>query len=318
MKSIVLVYGGEGSEHEISKISASYIKEQIDTTKFNLSVFELDKNFNFIQDSKKFILTPNRTLNHKDEKIVVDYVIPCLHGYPGETGDFQSILNAYQIPYLGCDSESSKICFNKFLTKLVLENIGINTTPFITVDKDNMKPANLFFENHKEVFVKATNQGSSIGCYKISNKIELQDKINMAFTLSSHVILEKALKPREIEVAAFEFEGKVHITSASEVSHEGSFYDYDEKYSGQSSAKTTLVPILNDTIKRKITELSFKIFKSLKLKDLSRIDFFLVDEEIYVNEINTFPGMTSISLFPKMMEHYGVSFKSFIEEKLDV
>lgn len=318
MKNIVLVYGGEGSEHEISKISASYIQEQIDTSKFNLKVFELDKNFNFIQDSKKFTLTPNKTLAHKDEIIAVDYVIPCLHGYPGETGDFQSILNAYQIPYLGCDSESSKICFNKFLTKLVLENIGIKTTPFITVQKDNLKLADTFFETHKEVFVKATNQGSSIGCYKVSNKNDLRAKINEAFNLSKHVILEKALKPREIEVAAFEFEGKVHITSASEVSHGGSFYDYDEKYSGNSSAKTTLEPNLSKEIKQKLTDLSFKIFTALKLKDLSRIDFFLVDQEIYVNEINTFPGMTSISLFPKMMEHYGVSFKSFIEEKLDV
>lgn len=318
MKNIVLVYGGEGSEHEISKISASYIQEQIDSSKFNLQVFELDKNFNFIQDSKSFTLTPNKTLAHKGETVEIDYVIPCLHGYPGETGDIQSILSAYQIPYLGCDSESSKICFNKFLTKLVLEHIGIKTTPFITVQKENLKLADSFFETHKEVFVKATNQGSSIGCYKVSNKDNLQAKINEAFNLSKHVILEKALTPREIEVAAFEFEGKVHVTSASEVSHDGSFYDYNEKYSGSSSAKTTLEPKLSKKTKQELAELSFKIFTTLKLKDLSRIDFFLVGEDIYVNEINTFPGMTSISLFPKMMEHYGVSFKAFIEEKLNV
>lgn len=318
MKNIVLVYGGEGSEHDISKISASYIQKQVDTSKFNLITFELDKNFNFIMDSKKYTLTPNKTLTNENEVISVDYVIPCIHGYPGETGDFQSILDAYQIPYLGCDSESSKICFNKFLTKLVLENLDIKTTPFITVIKDRPKANLEFLKTHQVVFVKATNQGSSIGCYKVSTSDELLSKIDEAFTLSKHVILEKALSPREIEVAAFEFEGKIHVTSPSEVTHDGSFYDYEEKYSGNSSARTNLAPVLEDHVKKRLEDLSFQIFTSLKLKDLSRIDFFVVGSDIYVNEINTFPGMTSISLFPKMMEHYGVSFKSFIEEKLNV
>ncbi len=318
MKNIALVYGGEGSEHSISKLSAKYIEENIDTNKFNLNIFELDKGLNFLKDSKAYSLLPNKTLVHKDESIDIDYLIPCIHGYPGETGDIQSILDAYQIKYLGCESEASKICFNKILTKLFLEHIGVKTTPFISVTKDDFSNSMEFLQIHKTVFVKATNQGSSIGCYKVDNQEDLKEKIDIAFTLSKHVILEVFVTPRELEVAVFEYKGEIHITSPSEIIHEGKFYDYDEKYSNSSSAKTTLTPKLSEKQLLQIKEISLKVFKELKLKDLSRLDFFLVENELYVNEVNTFPGMTSISLFPKMMESYGVEFRSFIEEKLSV
>lgn len=318
MKNVALVFGGEGSEHDISKISASFIEQNLRKSPHNIEVFELDKHFSFIQGNKKFTLYPDKVLRCEGINFKIDYLIPCIHGYPGETGDFQSILSAYNINYLGCDSESSKVCFNKTLTKLMLEHLGINTTPFLVVTSDNFEKQISFLKQHKEIFVKATNQGSSIGCYKVQDEKDLKSKIEEAFKLSKHVIIEKSLKPRELEVAVFEYQGQVHISHPSEVTYSGTFYDYSEKYSGKSSAQTNLKPDLSKKVIQNIKEITRVIFSELKLKDLSRVDFFLVDDQIFVNEVNTFPGMTSISLFPKMMQDYGVSFESYIQERIDV
>ena len=318
MKNIALVYGGGGSEHEISKISAQFLSEQIDSKDFNLKVFELDKNFLFTSEDKTYELSANKSFVTDDERFTVDYVIPCIHGYPGESGDFQSLLNAYSIPYLGCGSEASTICFNKAITKLMLEHHGVQTTPFISADAHDFSMAHEFFKKHKTVFVKATNQGSSIGCYKVENTKDLENKITEAFKFSNSVIIESFIKAREIEVAVFEFNAKVNATHPAEIICTNNFYDYEEKYSSTSSTKTIIKADIDPKIAKQINDISQKVFKVLKLKDLSRIDFFLDHDKIFVNEINTFPGMTAISMFPKMMKEHGVEFKSFIKERINV
>jgi D-alanine-D-alanine ligase len=252
----------------------------------------------------------------------MDYVIPCVHGFPGETGDLQSLLDLAGLPYLGCGSEASKNCFNKITTKLWFDALGIPNTPYVFLSEntaESHEKALTAFDQWGSVFVKAACQGSSVGCYKVTAASELASCINDAFTYSDQVLVEKTIKPRELEVAAYEYNGELIITKPGEVKAPSeSFYSYEEKYS-QQSASHTLVEA-DDLTEQQVADIRHyarRAFEQMKLKDLSRIDFFLSEEnEILLNEINTFPGMTPISMFPKMLENHGEVFQRFLAQAI--
>lgn len=321
-KNVILIYGGAGSEHEISKVSAGYLSSMINKDDYHVLEVEIRENFEWFQQEHKVQLNFDGELVYQDaRRIKVDVVIPCIHGYPGETGDLQSYLEMIKVPYLGSNSESGLICFNKILTKLWLDKIGVPTTEFIAISSlndENIEKVNSFFDKHSKIFVKAASQGSSVGCYPVVDKDEIASTLEKAFTYSDFVLIEKNIIARELEVSAFEYQGKIHITSPGEIICPDKFYSFEEKYD-QSSHTSTIVEIddLDLSEIKKIKNYASMAFKSLKLRDLSRIDFFYtVDGEILLNEINTFPGMTPISMFPKMMENYGVKFEDFISDRL--
>ncbi|MBD65883.1 MAG: D-alanine--D-alanine ligase [Halobacteriovoraceae bacterium] len=321
MHNILLLTGGGGTEHEISIISAQYIKSQIDKERFNIIEVEINKQKDWIWNGQKSELSFDQHLKTRKEKIKIDAVIPCLHGFPGETGDIQGMLEVLGIPFLGCGSQGSIFCFNKLVTKLLLENAGLKTTPFLNINPAHYKDeAELFLETHGDIFVKATNQGSSVGCYKITgqNKELLHQRIKEALTLSSYVILEKAVVGRELELSAFEFNNEVHLTKPGEILTGSEFYDYEDKYSEQSTAKTIVEAenIPRDVLGQ-IFEQAKTAFAALQIRHLARIDFFYsVEGEVFINEVNTFPGHTKISMFPMMMENYGVKYSDFINQHL--
>lgn len=322
-KNILLIYGGGGTEHEISEVSARFLKTQVDSNVFNVYEVEIKHDSSWSFEGKEVWLDFNSCLFIDQQKeCTIDLVIPCLHGFPGETGDLQSYLEMIKVPFIGCGSETSKICFNKASTKLWLESSKIPTTPFITVSSPNeeqLQTAHDFFKLHKSVFVKATNQGSSVGCYPVNSEDELADTVMAAYALSPYVIIEKSIKGRELEVAVFEYNNSIHCTPPGEIVCPSQFYSYDEKYNKESQTKTFIeAPNLSKQQMNKIKNYALKAFEVLKLRHLCRVDFFLADDgEIFINEINTFPGMTPISMFPKMMEHHGVSFKNFFAQILD-
>lgn len=170
-----------------------------------------------------------------------------------------------------------------------------------------------------KVFVKAARQGSSVGCYNVTDKSQLKDAIKNAFTYSDQVLIEKSIKPRELEVAAYELNGELKITKPGEViAPEGAFYTYEEKYSADSHSLTVLeAEGLSEAQLQQIEDYSRKVFTHMNLKNLSRIDFFLTEAgQVYLNEVNTFPGMTPISMFPKLMEHNGDKFHQFLEQTI--
>ncbi len=302
-KSILLLYGGGSSEHEISVLSANFIEKSL---------------------KDEFIITKVETA--KNEKITLDnypkfdYVIPCYHGHPGETGTIQSWLEMQAIPYLGVGPEASAICFNKVSSKLWFSALGIPNTPYKFLSSINeISVAKSAIEQWGTVFIKASNQGSSVGCFKLDSTNELLPRLQEAFKLSPYVLIEQAMKARELEVSVYQYQGKTYATTPCEiVCPENGHYSYDEKYSSDSSSKTLVVaPNISQKCIEQIQSYSIKAFDKLKLKDLSRIDFFLSDnEDIFLNEINTFPGMTSISMFPKMMENNGHSFHDFLKDAI--
>lgn len=351
-KNILLVAGGDGSEHDISLISSKYVEQKLRSIgdycvlscvfhdhKFvfgdgRIGYFTQGNHF-VIEDAQAHHVdtkaayetdclrgaTGDMLSFSKREELVIDCAVPCLHGKPGETGEMQALFELHNVPFIGCAQEASVNCFNKVTTKFYLSALNIENTPSIFIASSSeaeLKRAHEAFNNFGgDVYVKAACEGSSIGCYHVKNESELDKAITDALSYSDLVLIEKTIEHRELEVAAFEYQGKLHLTNPGEIIIPSDlFYTFDEKYSEKSSSTTTvdvkdLTPIQLDMIK----SMAERAFKGLNLRHLSRIDFFLAtDGTIYLNEINTFPGMTPISMFPKLVEHSGVKMEDFFKD----
>ncbi|ENP8449369.1 D-alanine--D-alanine ligase [Vibrio parahaemolyticus] len=322
IKNILLLCGGGSSEHEISLLSANFVEQQLNLIQ-NVKVTRVEiKNEGWVTDQGELVYLDLNTkqLCSNESNQTIDFIVPCIHGFPGETGDIQSLFEIAGIPYLGCGPEASSNSFNKITSKLWYDALDIPNTPYLFLtrnDEDAHRQAEQAFEKWGKVFVKAARQGSSVGCYSVTEKQAIAKAVNDAFGYSDQVLVEKAVKPRELEVAAYEMNGELHITKPGEViAPDGAFYSYDEKYSS-SSHSLTEVEAKNLTQEQidKIRHASETVFKQMNLRHLSRIDFFLTeDNEIYLNEVNTFPGMTPISMFPKMLQNNGHKFHEFLED----
>ena len=325
-KNVLLLFGGGGTEHEVSAVSVKYIKDCLSSmSQVNLTTIEIDRSGHWVDEKgKKFLLDAKRYLRSFDQDgdagIRIDVAVPCIHGYPGETGELPAYFEMIGLPYLGCNSETSKMCFNKITTKLWATALGVANTPYIFLadaSKDSLEKALGFQALHGDVVVKASNQGSSVGCYLVEKGKDATTAIKEAFALSPFVLMEKRMKPRELEISVYEFDGKLQISYPGEIISPNSFYTYEEKYSAVSKTATVIkAENLTSEQVRTMTDYGARLYHGLKLRHLSRVDFFLQDGTIYLNEINTFPGMTPISMFPKMMEANGHSFKTFLEQHI--
>lgn len=326
-KNVLLLCGGGGPEHEVSLVSVKHIKEKLLSLPYvNLTMIEIDKNNSWIDESgKKFLLDAKGHLRSFEQDgnpgLKIDVAVPCIHGYPGETGDIQSYFEMIKLPYLGCNSETSKMCFNKITTKMWATALGVANTPYEFISEDNEESRALiraFQAKHGDIVVKASNQGSSVGCYMVEKATDPTATLTKAFTFSPFVLVEKRMKPRELEVSAYMFNDKLHISYPGEIiTPSTSFYSYEEKYSSGSQTTTaTRAEGLTEAQVKQISDYATKLFIGMKLRHLSRIDFFLDNGTIYLNEINTFPGLTPISMFPKMMEANGHSFKEFLDQHI--
>jgi D-alanine-D-alanine ligase len=313
-KRVLLLCGGGGPEHEISLISAKYIEKILSQIpQLDLTIKEL------------------KTFPEKEDLLETEYIIPCIHGPPGETGEVQAFFDDLKIPYLGAGIKASQICFNKITTKLWLEQLNIPVTPYkgnipVTpykgLESKDMDAAYEFFDKWGSVFIKPASQGSSIGCALVEKREELEKMVDEAFKYSKQVLLEKVIDGRELEVATYEIGGNVVATYPGEIllkEAKDAFYTYREKYDDTSKVTTnTKAKNLNKNTIAMLKDFSVKAFKGLGIKHLARVDFFLTsDNQIYLNEINTFPGMTPISMFPKMLQARGDKFSDFLMEKID-
>ena len=308
-KNVLLICGGGGSEHDVSLVSVKHIQDCLKNVPgISVTTYEMTKSGEWKNE-----------LGSLAQK--ADVVIPCIHGYPGETGDLQSYLEMIGVPYLGCNSETSKMCFNKITTKLWATALGVPNTPYFflsDLSEKNLQKALAFHKENGDVVIKASNQGSSVGCYLVEKNQDAVETIKKAFELSPFVLIEKRVYPREIEVSVYEFDGKLQISYPGEIICPSKFYSFEEKYSSGSATTTEVrAQNLTDEQVKIITEYSARLYHGLKLRHLSRIDFFLDDSGIYLNEINTFPGLTPISMFPKMMEANGHSFKEYLSQHIN-
>jgi D-alanine-D-alanine ligase len=321
-KNIVVLCGGGGTEHDVSLVSSKFVYQNIrDLGLYNVYLVEIGKDKLYRdQFGDTCEINFRRELVIQDKKVPLHFAVPCIHGPPGETGEIQSYFEMIGLPYMGCGPEASVICFNKVTSKLWFNALDIPNTPFAFLTSVNdLEKAYQLFDRFGKIFVKAASQGSSVGCFQVFKREEIKTIITEAFTYSEYVLVEQMLNARELEISTYEFNNEIVTTVPGEIVCPGKFYSFEEKYDPKSLTTTELVaPNLSPEVITKMRAYAEKAFRCLKLRHLSRIDFFYTDKgEIFLNEINTFPGMTPISMFPKMMENHGHSYNQFLKELIE-
>ena len=318
MKKALILFGGNSFEHEISCKSVNFIIKNIDTNLFEYSVAGLDYNNNLYKVDKYLYINKNWKNNIKEQVIDIvsyfksfDIIFPIIHGNTLEDGKLQSLFELFNIKYVGSNSYSSLISYDKLITKILLEKYSIPQVPYYIYNKDlNIKDIKF------PVIVKPCKCGSSIGISIANNKKELKNSIKKALKYDSQIIIEKFIKNnRELECAILQKKHKLVISDIGEIINNGKWYDYDSKYESKTN---TVISDIDDKIKKEIKFYCSKIFKILNCSNLSRIDFLydIENKKLYFNEINTMPGFTDISMYPKLMENEGISFKNLITNLL--
>lgn len=314
MKNVLILFGGNSYEHEISCMSINFIKNNIDKKLFNYKIVGIDFNNEWFEIDKTCEIDKNWK-NQSIKKIdnIIEYlksfdkVFPIIHGNTGEDGKLQSIFELNNIKYVGCNSFSSLICYDKLLTKLILEKNNIEQVPYY-IYNENLNLNSIEFP----VIVKPCKCGSSIGISVCNNKKELLKGIKTAIKYDKNILIERYLTNKlELECAILKRKNKLYISDIGEIKNEDNWYDYNSKYVNKTN---TEISKINKQLKKEIKKIAKNIFYLLYCKDMSRIDFFydLNSKKLYFNEINTIPGFTEISMYPKLINKLGINSKKLI------
>lgn len=312
MKKILILFGGNSLEHEVSYLSAKAVYENIDKRKYKVENCYLDKKNNFytvenIKDINNVKIVDNPIKYLKN----FDLVLNIMHGKTGEDGKLQGLLEFLNIKYIGPDSESSILGFNKILSKILFKQENIPQVPYKCFTKETID-----FEKIKElgypIIVKPARGGSSIGINVANNKKEALKAIKIALKCDKDIIVEKYIKARELECAILETK-EIYVSTIGEITYDSNYYDYDTKYYS-NKYKLNIPADIPEGLEKTIKEYAKKAFQAINARGLSRVDF-LYDEtqkKVYLNEINTIPGFTDISMYPKLLIHDKYTFKTLL------
>ena len=308
MKKVCILCGGKSAEHEISLLSAENIFNAIDKTQFEPVLVKIDKTGQWQSELQM------------NEVFQFDVVFPILHGPFGEDGTIQGLLKMADIPFVGPDVLGSAVGMDKDIMKRLLRDAQIPIGKFIVL-KNNEKTLT-FTEAEAAVgspfFIKPANMGSSVGISKVRNETEFTAAVKDAFQYDSKIIIEEFIPGREIECAVLGNEAPA-ASMPGEIIPTHDFYSYDAKYLDENGASLQIPANLDEVTKKRIQDLAVKVFQILCCEGLSRVDFFLKDNgEILVNEINTMPGFTKISMYPKMWEASGISYTDLITRLIEL
>lgn len=302
MEKITVIYGGKSFEHDISIRSYKSFVENINK-KYQLSTIYVDKDGLWYENNKLM----NNIVDFLKEQ---DVIFSLIHGNIGEDGKLQGLFETFDIKYVGSNTISSALAMDKAFCKIILDKYNIKQVPYVILNKKT-KIKEITSKLNYPVIVKPANGGSSIGISIANNARELVKALSNAFKYDKKVVVEKFVKARELEVGVIENNGII-CSSIGEIKSQG-FYDFDSKY-----IKDTEV-IVNADLKKetklKIKEYAREIFKILECSGFARVDFLYdeINEELYFNEINTIPGFTDISMFPKLFINDGYSYSEIID-----
>lgn len=343
-KNICVVFGGISSEHEVSKMSAKTVLSNIDYEKFNVYPIFITKDGSWklfegeIKDvaaknpeeyaASDAIISPDRAdkclikfnKDGKAEKIHIDAAFPVLHGKYGEDGTIQGLFSLAGIPYAGSGVVGSGVCMDKCMAKILFENAGINQAKWVEVKKGDELNAKLVEEKlGYPVFVKPSAAGSSVGVTKANNEAELKAAVEFAFEHDYKVLIEEAINAREVEISLIGNLSPECSPYAGEIMPAKEFYDFEAKYEDESSKLMLPAPISEDTLKH-IKACAVRAYKICECRGFARVDFFVekTTGEVYLNEINTLPGFTEISMYPKLWSLSGISIKELITRLIDL
>ncbi len=328
MIKLGIIYGGISTEHDISVMSAKSIIENLDKEKYEIHeiyINEYGKYFEKGSGEREEIYNLVWTL--KD----LDVLFPVLHGLGGEDGTIQGMFEMLKIPYVGSGVLASSIGMDKVYTKVIFEKARIDQAPYIYIkkNKDGYAIIDEKFEEEEfkiekitdkikfPMFVKPSNSGSSIGVKKATNNSELKMAIEHAGKYDNKILVEQGIDAREIECAVLEDKDIITSTVGEIISAE-EFYSFDAKYNIQES-KTIIPAEIEESKMEEIKKLAVKAFKAIDGKGLARVDFFIEKEtnKIYINEINTMPGFTKISMYPKLLEAIGITYSELLDKLIE-
>ena len=310
---ILLILGGEGSEHDVSKMGAKNVLEAFSKTDFIVESCEIARDGTW---SKSFDEISNGGF---------DAIFPLIHGKGGEDGAISAMGEILKIPVVGCDMRASQLAWDKDFCKIILSQNNIPVVPWRTfhegeIISDFQKISDEL--DSKILFIKPAREGSSIGVSCATNEIEFRDAIKKAFEYDDKILIEKAIMGRELECSVLGNSPEISVTGIGEITPpKDTFYSYEEKYSDES--RTGLdIPAQNlpDKICEKIQNFAKTAFIAIGGNGLSRIDFFYDENsgEIFLNEINTMPGFTNISMYPKLWENDGLSYDELLKKLVEL
>ena len=301
-----ILFGGKSAEHEVSLLSAKNVIEAIDKNKYKPILIKIDKNGKW---SNKF--------NFKG----IDVVFPILHGPFGEDGTVQGLLKTVGIPFVGPSVLGSAIGMDKEVSKRLWRDAGLFIAKFLVFHKHEVNKIN-FSRVKKELglplFIKPSNLGSSVGISKVNSKKEFEIGIKEAFKYDSKIIIEENVKGREIECAILGNENPI-ASIPGEVIPKKDFYSYEAKYIDENGAILEIPASLTKSKQKEIQNLAIKAFQIICCEGLSRVDFFLTDKgKLIINEINTIPGFTNISMYPRLWKESGISYSKLIDKLIQL
>ncbi len=350
--SLALIFGGRSSEHEISLISAINVIKNLNRDKYQLTLISIDKsgNWNFHENEDTiFINTDNpKTIALQKEgaqsiglipgpkKVIfynfdkkeflpsIDIIFPILHGAYGEDGAIQGLFQMIDIPFVGAGLMASSMAMDKDVTKRILRDYKLPIVDYQIFykwdfDENEVDVDSIIKKLGLPLFIKPANAGSSVGVFKVTEKSEIIQKIQMAFKYDSKVLLEKAIKGREIECAVLGNK-KINSSPLGEIIPKHEFYSYEAKYLDENGALlVTPAENIPEKIVEKIQAMALEACRALNLEGMARVDFFLDSTgNIYINEVNTIPGFTKISMYPRLWSLAGTSYSELIDSLIQL
>lgn len=329
--TVMLLFGGESSEHDVSISSARNVYAAIDDTKFDVQLGFIDVNGKWwllesfdnnevtthnaaqlvpVLGSESFMTIPHNRL------VKPDVLLPILHGKNGEDGSVQGLAQLLHIPIVGCDMTASSICMDKLATKEILSTHNIAVAAYEVHRQYDPAPDfnHLSMRLGSPMFVKPARAGSSVGVSKVYSEEELIQALELAHEHDEVALIERGITGREVEVAVLGNPPHHQTSGVGEIKSGGDFYSYTAKYSTESNSQVIIPAELPDDVVVRIRQQAGLVYEILGCKGLARVDFFLTDDHtLYVNEINTLPGFTNISMYPKLWRAEGISYPQLIE-----
>ena len=344
---VAVVFGGVSSEHEVSLQSATSIIENIPADKYEVIMVGITKKGRWLYypgpvellrsgewetypDCVPALLSPDRTtkglIKCDGDRFTVqkiDVIFPVLHGKNGEDGTIQGLFSLAGIPYVGCGVLASAVCMDKAVTNMLLDHAGIARAEWDYLHKEDLADfdaveARMAGRLSYPIFVKPANAGSSVGITKAHNKEELKAAINLALANDSKVIFERTVTGQEVECAVLGNEAAI-ASVPGEIVASNDFYDYEAKYI--SGTSDLYIPArLSEEKMEELKAAALKAYHVLGCTGLSRVDFFVEKDtgRVLLNELNTLPGFTSISMYPKLMEASGKPYAQLLDELIDL
>ncbi|WP_155669429.1 D-alanine--D-alanine ligase [Ornithinibacillus caprae] len=346
-KKVGIIFGGKSAEHEVSLQSAKNIVDAIDKEKYEVVLIGIDKEGKWhLNDQSSYLLNAENPkliqLNKSNDNIAIvpgstdnqlihagnavnldqlDVVFPIVHGTLGEDGSLQGMLRIANLPFVGPSVLGSSICMDKDIAKRLLQGAGINVAKGFTFSK--VKRPKINYEDIKQylgtpMFIKPANQGSSVGVSKVTTEEEFEKAVDSAFQYDNKIVIEETVIGREIECSVLGNEDPM-ASVPGEILPQTEFYSYESKYIDEKGAELAIPAELSDEMIKKVQETAIKAFETLQCEGLARVDFFLTAEgELYVNEVNTLPGFTKISMYPKLWEISGIAYSELISKLIEL